>query len=69
LGGGVVAELGDGDAMDRGVDLAVACTRQAVGVGVAGPGWQGGCSVVTGEGVLALEGTNVGDLGDELGGG
>jgi hypothetical protein len=35
LGPGVAAQSCDGDAVDRGVDLAVAATVQAVAVGVA----------------------------------
>jgi hypothetical protein len=38
LGVGVVSELGDGDAVDGGVELAVACARETVSVPVAGLG-------------------------------
>src|SRR4051812_1579553 len=44
LGLGVAAQAGDGDAVDGGVDLAVAAAVEAGGGGVfrGGPGWGGG---------------------------
>ena len=55
---GVPAELGDGDAVDGGVELPVAGSGESVSF-VAGPYRQRGGSVVPGEGVLGSEPADV----------
>jgi len=62
----VAPGLGDGDAVDGGVELSVAGARQAMPFTVAGPHRQWRRAVVAGEGVLALEAADVGGLGDDL---
>src|SRR5215213_7519445 len=49
LGFGVAASAGDGDAVNRGVDLAVAAAVEAVAVGVAGTGGDRGDAAGAGE--------------------
>ena len=64
---GVAAQAGDGDAMDRRVDLAVAAAVEAVAVGLAGA--DGDRSDAGGAGELGVVGEpgGAGDLADELG--
>ncbi len=66
-GVGVVASLGEGDAVDGRVELTVPGSAQAVALAVARPDRQRSCAVVSGERVLRLESTDPGDLRDELG--
>src|SRR4051794_6717329 len=68
LGFGVAAQAGDGDAVDRGVDLAVAAAVEAVAVGLAGTDWDRGDAGGPGELGVACEATGAGDLADQLGG-
>src|SRR5690606_29421280 len=71
VGAGVIvaADLGDGDAVDGGVDLAVAGAGEAVSLPVAGPHRQRCGAVVGGVGVLGAETAHVRGLSDDLGGG
>src|SRR4051794_41193646 len=66
LGGGVVALLDDGDAVERGVELAVAAAVQAVAAwGLAGSAGDRGRAAEAREGGLALEAADVAGLGDQ----
>src|SRR5579871_6009315 len=70
-GGGVAAGLGDGGAVDRCVDLAVAAAVEplrAVAAGAAGGGNRGG-AVVAGVGGGAAEAADVAGLAEDAGGG
>ena len=64
---GVAAGAGDGDAVDGGVDLAVAAAVEAVAVGLAGA--DGDRRQAGGAGELGVggEAAGAGDLADELG--
>src|SRR3954454_9798983 len=69
LGLGVAAQAGDGDAVDGGVDLAVAAAVEAVAVGLAGADRDRGDARGAGELGVGGEPVGAGDLADELGGG
>ena len=64
---GVAAGAGDRDAVDGGVDLAVAAAIEAVAVGVARAGWDRGQPGGAGELGIGGEPAGAGDLADELG--
>ena len=66
---GVAASAGDGDAMDRRVELAVAAAVEAVAVGLAGADRDRCESGGAGELGVAGKAAGAGDLADELGGG
>ena len=66
---GVAARAGDGDAVDGGVDLAVAAAVEPVAVGVARADRDRRDAGGAGELGLAAEALGAGDLADELGGG
>ena len=66
-GFGVAAGAGDGDAVDGGVDLAVAAAVEAVAVGVAGADRDRGQAGGAGELGVGGEAVGAGDLADELG--
>src|SRR3954453_19106468 len=59
---GVAAQAGGGDAMDRGVDLAVAAAVQAVAVGLAGTDRDRSDAGRAGELGIACEAVGAGDL-------
>ena len=63
---GVAAHAGDGDAVDGGVDLAVAAAVEAMAVGVAGADGDRGDAAGAGELGVAGEALGAGDLADEL---
>ena len=67
LGLGVAARAGDGDAVDGGVDLAVAAAVEAVAVGLAGADRDRGEAGGAGELGVGGEAVGAGDLADELG--
>ena len=67
LGLGVAAGAGDGDAVDRGVDLAVAAAVEAVPVGLARADRDRGQAGGAGELGVAGKAAGAGDLADELG--
>src|SRR5690606_4565105 len=69
LGVVVDAELGDGDAVDGGVELTVSGAGETELLPIAGPDRQVCGAVVAGVGVLALGPADIGGLGDDLGGG
>src|SRR5512132_2650582 len=62
LGLGVAAQAGDGDAMDRGVDLAVAAAVEAVAVGLAGADGDRRDAGSAGELGVSREPSGAGDL-------
>jgi hypothetical protein len=68
-GGGVAAGLGDGDAVDRGVELPVAGPVEPVGVVVAAGGGDRRGAVVPGERGRAAEAADVAYLAEDPGGG
>ena len=63
---GVAAQAGDGDAVDSGVDLAIAAAVQAVSVGLAGADRDRRDAGGPGELGVAGEAAGAGDLADEL---
>ena len=67
LGFGVAAQAGDGDAVDGGVDLAVAAAVEAVAVGLAGADRDRSDAGGPGELGVGGEAAGAGDLADELG--
>src|SRR5829696_3358255 len=67
LGLGVAAQAGDGHAVNRGVDLAVAAAVQAVPVGLAGADGDRRDAGGAGKLGVACEAVGAGDLADELG--
>jgi hypothetical protein len=60
-------QLGDGDAVQGGIQLPVAPTRRPVAVGAARADWNGCCPGVHGKAGLGAEPGHAGGLGDELG--
>src|SRR3989337_373943 len=60
-------ELGDGDPVERHVELTVARPAEAMALGVARPDRQRRAAVVTSEGGRRAEATDAGRLADELG--
>jgi hypothetical protein len=62
----VAAQTSDGDAVDGGVDLAVAAAVEAVAVGVAGADRDRGDAAGAGELGVAGEAPDAGDLADQL---
>jgi hypothetical protein len=64
---GVASRTGDGDAMQRGVDLAVPAAIEAMAVGLAGADRDRRHAGGAGELGLAAEALGAGDLADELG--
>ena len=68
-GFGVPTQPRDGDAMDGGVDLAVAAAVEAVAVGLAGADGDRRDAGGARELGVAAEAAGAGDLADELGGG
>src|ERR687885_1043853 len=67
LGFAVAAKAGDGDAVDGGVDLAVAAAVEPVAVGRAGAHRNRGDAGGAGEFGVGGEPVRAGDLADELG--
>jgi hypothetical protein len=67
LGVRVVAGLGDGDAVQRQVELSVAGTAETMALCVGRPHRQRGGAVVAGVGILGVEPPDVGGLAHELG--
>src|SRR4051812_30246913 len=67
LGLGVAAQAGDGDAVDGGVDLAVAAAVEAVSVGVAGADRDRSDARGAGELGVAGKAAGAGDLANQLG--
>ena len=67
LGFGVAAQPRDGDAVDRGVDLAVAAAVEPMPLGVAGTDRDRGDASRPGELGVAGKPLGAGDLADELG--
>ena len=66
---GVQAAFGDGEAVQRAVDLAVAAVVEAVALGSSGGGGDGRGAGAAGELGVAGEAGDVGDLAEQLGGG
>jgi hypothetical protein len=67
-GFGVAAGAGDRDAVNGGVDLAVAAAVEAVPVGAPGADWYRGQAGGASELGVGGEALSAGDLADELGG-
>jgi len=68
-GVGVPVGLGERDAVEGGVELAVAGAAEAVSGPVGGPDREWGGAVVAGVGVVGSESVDAGGLAEDLGGG